>query len=1085
MKNLILFILCPYLLLAQGEFDQWRFGYNAGIDFSAGYPVVVSSGVSISSPEAAASVSDCDGDLLFYTDGLDVWAKNNNRMQNGYDLRGVGAAYPSSQGTLIVKRPQSSSIYYIFTSSDIFGVNYSIVNMAANGGLGSVIQKNINLSNGLTQKLGVTYHGNGKDIWVITHYENSDVYEAFLVTQTGIGGSSVKSSTGPKFTSSHGDIKFNQSGTKIAAVVQDQDLITLADFNKNTGKVSNSYGVIGDIKHPHGCEFSPDDSKMYVSAWDVLSSGGVFQFNTFSSISNSSSLVSSVKVSGSYTPNGSLQLAPDGKIYISNDGGFSGNSYLGIINFPNNSAGSIGFNDRGINLGSGSSSWELPNVTLTNKDLPVSKSILSSQFCFGDSTLFLLSNNSGLVEVLWDFDDPNSGISNFSSILSPHHIFSEPGVYTINVKVTNVCNIEEYSQVITIQELPELSLDSMTVCPDLSVQIGEDSELGVAYNWSPGLGLSDTEISNPFFNSSYTESSNVEYVLLGTSSNGCSVSDTLTIELNPKFIGTPDVYLCPGFGVTLFLDSAIKTANWESNIFVNDLSSLSPYVNPDIPTNFMVDLIDSNNCYYSDTVFVNSLAKVPVSAGIAKSICYGDSITIGEDVSPDSSLFSWSPIEGISNSTSVVTQASPISSQWYYVTVTNDTCSALDSVYILVNDLPTLNLVPVDTSICMLDTVFFSVTGSEYYNWFINDSSVLASNKYELVIKKDLVAIVEGQDVNGCVGYDTSLIKVLALPILNLTPDASICIGDSIKLTVSGGVDYLWSESSFGIDSVVEFIPEKTNVYSVKVVGSNSCYDVDSVLVVVNDLPTIELMSDTLICEGSKAYLWARGGEAYEWSPNLYLGSNLGSEVISSPIDPISYKVVVIDSNKCIDSMFTSININVNPIANFNYSILPICEGLGVEFSDSSELADSYSWFFGDGSYSNEKDPYHVFKYNSNTRTSLVIGNNDVCYDTLKMDFNWPEISNAIDVFVPNIITPNSDGINDCLTITAPSEFESCTSFIVYNRWGMKVFDSSLEFHQNFCGYNAYNNNELSEGTYFYTVKVSTYYLNGFVSIVK
>ncbi|MFT4900608.1 MAG: hypothetical protein ACI9U0_002414, partial [Flavobacteriales bacterium] len=55
MKNLILFILCPYFLLAQGEFDQWRFGYNAGIDFSAGYPVVVSSGVSISSPEAAAS----------------------------------------------------------------------------------------------------------------------------------------------------------------------------------------------------------------------------------------------------------------------------------------------------------------------------------------------------------------------------------------------------------------------------------------------------------------------------------------------------------------------------------------------------------------------------------------------------------------------------------------------------------------------------------------------------------------------------------------------------------------------------------------------------------------------------------------------------------------------------------------------------------------------------------------------------------------------------------------------------------------------------------------------------------------------
>jgi gliding motility-associated-like protein len=182
--------------------------------------------------------------------------------------------------------------------------------------------------------------------------------------------------------------------------------------------------------------------------------------------------------------------------------------------------------------------------------------------------------------------------------------------------------------------------------------------------------------------------------------------------------------------------------------------------------------------------------------------------------------------------------------------------------------------------------------------------------------------------------------------------------------------------------------------------------------------------------------------------------------------------------------MMTSISLNVNPIADFNYTILPVCEGFGVEFSDSSELTDTYSWFFGDGSYSNEKDPYHVFEYNSNTRTSLVVGNKDVCYDTLTINFNWQKISDVIDVFVPNIITPNSDGFNDCFEITVPSEFESCTSFIVYNRWGMKVFDS-VEFHQNFCGYNAYNNKALSEGTYFYTIKVGAYDMNGFVSIVK
>ena len=151
MNKLTIFLLFPIFIFAQGEFNQWRFGYGSGLDFNSGSPT--STWSSIQSTEAAASVSDCNGDLLFYTDGQTVWSSNNIQMDEGYDLRGIGSVYPSSQGAIIIKRPKSSAIYYIFTASDIYGINYSVINMAVNGGLGKVIQKNVKLSGRLFQNL--------------------------------------------------------------------------------------------------------------------------------------------------------------------------------------------------------------------------------------------------------------------------------------------------------------------------------------------------------------------------------------------------------------------------------------------------------------------------------------------------------------------------------------------------------------------------------------------------------------------------------------------------------------------------------------------------------------------------------------------------------------------------------------------------------------------------------------------------------------------------------------------------------------------------------------------------------------------
>lgn len=82
MKNtflLFLFLLSPFFLFSQGEFNQWRFGWYAGLDFNFTPPVSVS-GSSMYSYFSSASISDSLGNLLFYSNGESIWNKNNQTL---------------------------------------------------------------------------------------------------------------------------------------------------------------------------------------------------------------------------------------------------------------------------------------------------------------------------------------------------------------------------------------------------------------------------------------------------------------------------------------------------------------------------------------------------------------------------------------------------------------------------------------------------------------------------------------------------------------------------------------------------------------------------------------------------------------------------------------------------------------------------------------------------------------------------------------------------------------------------------------------------------------------------------------------
>ena len=99
------------ILYAQKESANWYFGELAGLSFNTNNPVPLLNGKLITS-EGCATISDPNGNLLFYTDGVTIWDRRHEVMLNGQGLLGHSS---STESALIIPKPGSKSRFYVFT----------------------------------------------------------------------------------------------------------------------------------------------------------------------------------------------------------------------------------------------------------------------------------------------------------------------------------------------------------------------------------------------------------------------------------------------------------------------------------------------------------------------------------------------------------------------------------------------------------------------------------------------------------------------------------------------------------------------------------------------------------------------------------------------------------------------------------------------------------------------------------------------------------------------------------------------------------------------------------------------------------
>jgi hypothetical protein len=212
---------------ANKSFYNWYFGKNAGINFNpikTGGTAQAITG-SIDTMEGVSSISDIEGNLLFYSDGVTVYTSGNTEMQNGTGLFGSSS---STQTCLIVPRP-STNKYYIFTTSIEKGLRYSVVDMDLQNGEGQVISKNNSLLLA-TEKVAATKHSNGTDYWVASHTTGTTSYSVRKVSSAGIS-TPVISNIGSTHNTAIGYLKFSPNSQKLACAIYDEDIIDIFDFD--------------------------------------------------------------------------------------------------------------------------------------------------------------------------------------------------------------------------------------------------------------------------------------------------------------------------------------------------------------------------------------------------------------------------------------------------------------------------------------------------------------------------------------------------------------------------------------------------------------------------------------------------------------------------------------------------------------------------------------------------------------------------------------------------------------------------------------------------------------------------------------
>lgn len=480
--------------------------------------------------------------------------------------------------------------------------------------------------------------------------------------------------------------------------------------------------------------------------------------------------------------------------------------------------------------------------------------------------------------------------------------------------------------------------------PYTNICIGNSTTLnasgGVSYSWSPATGLSATNIPNPVATPAVTTT----YTVMVTDNNGCSKSDTVTIQVNAYPIVDAGAYsqICSGNSTTLGASGGTAFA-WSPTSGLSDTTIFNPVASPTTTTTYSVIVTDASGCSSNDTVTVQVNPLPPVDAGSNLNICAGSSVSLNGSGAVS---YSWSPAGSLSNPSISNPVASPAATTTYTLTGTSSLgCIATDTMSVTLNGAAVMASGP--TTICNGGNTTLTASGTTGYLW--SPSASLSNDTISNPVATPTTTTtytVIGTSGVGCADTAYVTVTVNPLPVINAGATVSICNGTTTTLNGSGALSYLWSPagtlSNANIPNPVSSATT-TTVYTLTGTDANGCSNTDTVSVLVKPAPPADAGANTSICSGTSTTLNGTGGVSYSWSPATGLSNPSISNPVASPATNTSYTVTVTGSNGCTNTDVVTISVNPSPTVTASADVV-ICNGSSTVLNATSTGATGYAW---------------------------------------------------------------------------------------------------------------------------------------------
>ena len=391
----------------------------------------------------------------------------------------------------------------------------------------------------------------------------------------------------------------------------------------------------------------------------------------------------------------------------------------------------------------------------------------------------------------------------------------------------------------------------------------------------------------------------------------------------------------------------------------------------------------------------------------------------------------------------------------YWVTSTSGCGAYTDTIHVNYN-----GPIPVelgnDTTVCAGTSLTLSPTVSAGDTLIWNTGSTDSS----IVVTTSGTYWVHADD-NGCTGGDTVTVNFAPLPLVNLGPDTSACVGGAVTLQSSDsytGPSYLWSTGS----TTADIITTTTGSYWLEVTVGN-CMGADTVNVVFNPVPIINLGNDSILCAGTTLTLTdgEPEGAAYTWST----GSNATSIQVSTPGN---YSLTV-DVNGCTATGTITILGAAIPTVNLGPDT-SLCDGdtYLITANDSTVV-----WSTGVTAPAITVSAPGIYIASLSGYCGTGTDSVDVTY-------------HACNLWFPTAFTPNGDNLNDIAHVLGTLQYYKDFSLSIYNRFGQRVYYTE-DIYDGWDG--NFNGTKQDVGTYFYmiyyTLEGKTKMLKGDLTLIR